>query len=73
MSEKRDWGTAISQRLLMAFHVQAWGSPHDPTTYHKITQTSNFQSKVLKIESVVQILNLPLSDKQLKGKTNPRG
>ena len=26
MSEKRDWDTALSNRLLMAIHVQAWGS-----------------------------------------------
>ena len=39
MSEKRDWGTAISNLLLMAIHVQAWGSLHNPTTNHKITLT----------------------------------
>ena len=43
MSEKRDWGTTISKSLLMAIHVQAWGSLHDPTTNHKITLApSNF-------------------------------
>ena len=26
MSEKRDWGTPLSNSLLMASHVQAWGS-----------------------------------------------
>ena len=36
MSEKRDWGTTLSNSLLMAIHVQAWGSRH-PTTNHKIT------------------------------------
>ena len=39
MSEKRDWGTTFSKSLLMAIHVQAWGSRHYPTTNHKITQT----------------------------------
>ena len=43
MSEKRDWGTTFSNSLLMAIHVQAWGSRHDPTTNHKITLApSNF-------------------------------
>ena len=37
MSEKRDWGTALSKSLLMAIHVQAWGSRQNPTTNHKIT------------------------------------
>ena len=37
MSEKRDWGTPLSKSLLMAIHVQAWGSLCDPTTNHKIT------------------------------------
>ena len=37
MSEKRDWGTTFSKSLLVAIHVQAWGSLHDPTTNHKIT------------------------------------
>ena len=37
MSEKRDWGTTLSNGLLMASHVQAWGSLYDPTTNHKIT------------------------------------
>ena len=54
MSEKRDWGTAFSNLLLMAIHVQARGSRQDPTTNHKMTQTQfNFKSNVLKIESVV--------------------
>ena len=54
MSEKRDWGTAISKSLLLAIHVQTRGSRHDATTNHKITQTPfNFKSNVLKIESVV--------------------
>ena len=26
MSEKRDWGTTLSNGLLMAIHLQAWGS-----------------------------------------------
>ena len=39
MSEKRDWGTTLSNRLLMAIHVQDRGSLHDPTTNHKITLT----------------------------------
>ena len=39
LSEKRDWGTTLSNLLLMAIHVQAWGSRHHPTTNHKITQT----------------------------------
>ena len=26
LSEKRDWGTPLSKSLLMAIHVQAWGS-----------------------------------------------
>ena len=43
MSEKRDWGTPLSKSLLMAIHIQAWGSLCDPTTNHKITLTpSNF-------------------------------
>ena len=43
MSEKRHWGTTFSNGLLMAIHVQAWGSLHDPTTNHKITLApSNF-------------------------------
>ena len=43
MSEKRDWGTAFSNSLLMAIHVQARGSRHHPTTNHKITLApSNF-------------------------------
>ena len=43
MSEKRDWGTTISKCILMAIHVQAWGSLYDPTTNHKITLApSNF-------------------------------
>ena len=43
MSEKRDWGTTFSNLLLMAIHVQGWGSFHDPTTNHKITLApSNF-------------------------------
>ena len=45
MSEKRDWGTPLSNSLLMAIHVQAWGSRslYDPTTNHKITLApSNF-------------------------------
>ena len=37
MSEKRDWGTTLSNGLLMASHVQAWDSLYDPTTNHKIT------------------------------------
>ena len=37
MSEKRHWGTTFSNLLLMAIHVQAWGSLHHPTTNHKIT------------------------------------
>ena len=37
MSEKRHWGTTFSKSLLMASHVQAWGSRHNPTTNHKIT------------------------------------
>ena len=37
MSEKRDWGTSFSKSLLMAIHVQAWGSFSNPTTNHKIT------------------------------------
>ena len=37
MSEKRDRGTALSKRFLMAIHVQAWGFLYDPTTNHKIT------------------------------------
>ena len=40
MSEKREWSTGISNRLLMAIHVQAWGSLYHPTTNHKITLTS---------------------------------
>ena len=43
MSEKRHWGTAFSNSLLMAIHVQARGSHEDPTTNHKITLApSNF-------------------------------
>ena len=45
MSEKTHWGTAFSNGLLMAIHVQAWGSRslYDPTTNHKITLApSNF-------------------------------
>ena len=54
MSEKRDWGTAVSNSILMASNVQAWGSRQHTTTNHKITQTPfNFKSNVLKIESVV--------------------
>ena len=37
MSEKRDWGTAISNVLLIAIHVLAWGSLCHSTTNHKIT------------------------------------
>ena len=37
MSEKRDWRTPFSNLLLMAIHVQAWGSLYHPTTNHKIT------------------------------------
>ena len=37
MSEKRDWDTTLSNLLLMATYVQAWGSLYDPTTNHKIT------------------------------------
>ena len=37
MSEKRDWGTPLSNSLLMASNVQAWGSLFHPTTNHKIT------------------------------------
>ena len=37
MSEKRDWGTTLSNLLLMAIHVRAWGPLHNPTTNHKIT------------------------------------
>ena len=39
MSEKRDWDTPLSNSLLMASNVQAWGclSQKDPTTNHKIT------------------------------------
>ena len=40
MSEKRDWGTTLSNSLLMARNVQAWGSPRNPTTNPKIRQTS---------------------------------
>ena len=39
MSEKRHWGRTFSNSLLMAIHVQAWGSLYDPTTNHKITLT----------------------------------
>ena len=41
MSQKRDWGTTTlpSKRLLVAIHVQAWGSLYHPTTNHKITLT----------------------------------
>ena len=54
MSEKRDWCTAVSNSILMASNVQAWGSRQHTTTNHKITQTPfNFKSNVLKIESVV--------------------
>ena len=45
MSEKRHWGTAFSNGLLMAIHVQARGSRslYHPTTNHKITLApSNF-------------------------------
>ena len=45
MSEKRARGTPVSNLLLMAIHVQAWGSRslYDPTTNHKITLApSNF-------------------------------
>ena len=37
MSKKRDWGTTLSNSLLMASNVQAWDSLYDPTTNHKIT------------------------------------
>ena len=37
MSEERDWERALSNSLLMAIHVQAWGSLYNPTTNHKIT------------------------------------
>ena len=37
MSEKRHRGTTFSNLLVMAIHVQAWGSHHHPTTNHKIT------------------------------------
>ena len=37
MSEKRDWGTAFSNLLLIAIYVQAWGSLPNPTTNQKIT------------------------------------
>ena len=37
MSEKRHWGNTLSNLLLMASHVQAWGSRQHPTTNHKIT------------------------------------
>ena len=37
MSEKRARGNPFSNGLLMAIHVQAWGSLYDPTTNHKIT------------------------------------
>ena len=37
MSVKRDWGNALSNLLLMAIHVQAQGSRHNPTTNYKIT------------------------------------
>ena len=39
MSEKRDWGTTLSNLLLTATHVEVWGSLQNPTTNHKITQT----------------------------------
>ena len=43
MSDKRASGIPFSKSLLMAIHVQAWGSLHDPTTNHKITLApSNF-------------------------------
>ena len=35
MSKKRDWGTTFSNSLLIAIHVQAWGSLYHPTTNHK--------------------------------------
>ena len=37
MSEKRDWGTPLSNSLLMASYVLAWGCLYHPTTKHKIT------------------------------------
>ena len=37
MSQKRDWDTVFSKSLLMAIHVQVWGSLYDSTTNHKIT------------------------------------
>ena len=37
MSEKRARGNPFSNGLLMAIHVQAWGSHNHPTTNHKIT------------------------------------
>ena len=37
MSEKRDWGTPLSNSLLVASNVLAWGSLYHPTTNHKIT------------------------------------
>ena len=37
MSEKRDWDNPLSNLLLIAIYVQAWGSHHHPTTNHKIT------------------------------------
>ena len=43
MSEKRDWGTTLSNSLLMAIYVQARGSHEHPTTNHKIRLApSNF-------------------------------
>ena len=42
MSEKRARGIAFSNSLLMAIHVQVWGSRNHPTTNHKIN-TSTIQ------------------------------
>ena len=47
MSEKRDWGTAFSNSLLMAIYDLAWRSRNHPTTNHKITiNTIPFESIV---------------------------
>ena len=47
MSEKRDWGTAFSNSLLIAIYDLAWRSRNHPTTNHKITiNTIPFESIV---------------------------
>ena len=54
MSEKRDWGTAFSNSLLIAIYDLAWRSRNHPTTNHKITiNTIPFEKIVYKIENVL--------------------